>query len=83
MGDTIGELGLAFIKLSKFENERATVNTQRERTADMRSVAAAAVKASRLYRDLNSQTVKHLVTILSFRVGLIFIGRSEPCFQHD
>ncbi|KAM3216877.1 sorting nexin 2B isoform X3 [Capsicum annuum] len=73
MGDTIGELGLAFIKLSKFENERATVNTQRERTADMRSVAAAAVKASRLYRDLNSQTVKHLDILhehLSLMLGI-------------
>ncbi|XP_060208631.1 sorting nexin 2B-like isoform X2 [Lycium barbarum] len=60
MGETIGELGLAFIKLTKFENERATVNTQREQAADMRNVATAAVKASRLYRELNSQTVKHL-----------------------
>ncbi|KAK4374991.1 hypothetical protein RND71_005668 [Anisodus tanguticus] len=60
MGDTVGELGLAFIKLTKFENERATVNTQRERAADMRNVATAAVKTSRLYRELNSQTVKHL-----------------------
>ncbi|KAJ8562520.1 hypothetical protein K7X08_011811 [Anisodus acutangulus] len=60
MGETIGELGLAFIKLTKFENERASVNTQRERAADMRNVATAAVKASRLYRELNSQTVNHL-----------------------
>lgn len=73
MGDTIGELGLTFIKLTKFENERGTVNTQRERAANMKNVATAAVKASRLYRELNSQTVKHLVTILSFRVYLIFI----------
>lgn len=73
MGDTIGELGLAFIKLTKFENERATVNTQRERAGDIKMVATAAVKASRLYRELNSQTVKHLVAILSFRVELMFI----------
>ncbi|MCD9646960.1 Sorting nexin 2B [Datura stramonium] len=73
MGDTIGELGLAFIKLTKFENERATVNTQRERAADMRNVATAAVKASRLYRELNSQTVKHLDILhehLSLMLGI-------------
>lgn len=73
MGETIGELGLTFIKLTKFENERATLNSQRERAADMKNVATAAVKASRLYRELNSQTVKHLVTILSFRADLMFI----------
>lgn len=60
MGETIGELGLTFIKLTKFENERATLNSQRERAADMKNVATVAVKASRLYRELNSQTVKHL-----------------------
>lgn len=73
MGDTIGELGLAFIKLTKFENERATVNTQRERAADMRNMATAAVKASRLYRELNSQTVKHLDILhehLSLMLGI-------------
>lgn len=73
MGDTIGELGLAFIKLTKFENERATVNTQRERAADIKMVATAAVKASRLYRELNSQTVKHLDILhvhLSLMLGI-------------
>lgn len=73
MGETIGELGLTFIKLTKFENERATLSSQRERAADMKNVATVAVKASRLYRELNSQTVKHLVTILSFRTDLMFI----------
>ncbi|KAG5585911.1 hypothetical protein H5410_046345 [Solanum commersonii] len=73
MGDTIGELGLTFIKLTKFENERATGNTQRERAADMKNVATAAVKASRLYRELNSQTVKHLDILhehLSLMLGI-------------
>ncbi|XP_049406552.1 sorting nexin 2B isoform X1 [Solanum stenotomum] len=73
MGDTIGELGLTFIKLTKFENERATVNTQRERATDMKNVATAAVKASRLYRELNSQTVKHLDILhehLSLMLGI-------------
>ncbi|KAL8516401.1 hypothetical protein ACS0TY_014890 [Phlomoides rotata] len=59
MGEIMGELGLAFIKLTKFENEQGTVNSQRVRSADMKNVATAAVKASRLYRELNAQTVKH------------------------
>jgi len=61
MGETMGELGLAFIKLTKFENEEAIMNSQRVRAADMKGVATAAVKASRLFRELNAQTVKHLV----------------------
>ncbi|CAI9778667.1 unnamed protein product [Fraxinus pennsylvanica] len=63
MGDTMGELGLAFIKLTKFENEHAILNTQRMRAADMKNVATAAVKASRLYRALTAQTVTHLDTL--------------------
>lgn len=61
----MGELGLAFIKLTKFENEAAVLNTQRARAADMKAVATAAVKASRYYRGLNAQTVKHLVMTTS------------------
>lgn len=63
MGETMGELGLAFIKLTKFENEEAVFNSQRTRATDMKNLATAAVKASRFYRELNSQTVKHLVII--------------------
>lgn len=62
----MGELGLAFIKLTKFETEQATSNTQRVRAADMKNVATASVKASRLYRELNSHTVKHFVSIDKF-----------------
>lgn len=61
MGETLGELGLAFIKLTKFENEEAILNAQRVRANDMKGLATAAVKASRFYRELNAQTVKHLV----------------------
>lgn len=57
----MGELGLAFIKLTKFETEEGVYNTQKVRAADTKNVATAAVKASRLYRELNAQTVKHLV----------------------
>ncbi|CDP13964.1 unnamed protein product [Coffea canephora] len=60
IGETVGQLGLALVKLTKFETEEAVYDSQRVRAADMKNVATAAVKASRLYRELNSQTVKHL-----------------------
>ncbi|KAJ7963912.1 sorting nexin 2B-like [Quillaja saponaria] len=60
VGETLGELGLAFVKLTKFETEEAMFESQRIRAADMRNVATAAVKASRLFRELNAQTVKHM-----------------------
>lgn len=61
IGETMGQLGLAFVKLTKFETEEVAQDSQRARAADMKNVATAAVKASRLYRELNAQTVKHLV----------------------
>ena len=61
MGDTMGELGLSFIKLTKFENEVAVLDTQRARAAEMKNIATAAVRASRIYRELNAKTVKNLV----------------------
>ncbi|KAK8596565.1 hypothetical protein V6N13_001181 [Hibiscus sabdariffa] len=70
MGETMGELGLTFIKLTKFENEEAMYNSQRVRAADMKCVATAAVKASRFYRELNAQTVKHLDTLHEY-LGLM------------
>lgn len=63
IGETMGELGLAFIKLTKFETEEAMYNSQRIRAADMKRVATASVKASRFYRESNAQTVKHLDTL--------------------
>ncbi|XP_059457814.1 sorting nexin 2B-like [Corylus avellana] len=60
IGETMGELGLAFVKLTKFEMEEALFESQRARATDTKNVATAAVKASRLYRELNAQTVKHL-----------------------
>ncbi|XP_030537640.2 sorting nexin 2B-like [Rhodamnia argentea] len=70
MGETMGELGLAFIKLTKFENEEAVFNSQRSRAADMKNLATAAVKASRFYRELNLHTVKHLDTLHEY-LGLM------------
>ncbi|KAK1271736.1 Sorting nexin 2B [Acorus gramineus] len=60
IGQTMGELGLAFIKLTKFENEEAVYNSQRVRAANTKNVATSAIKASRFYRESNTQTVKHL-----------------------
>lgn len=62
MGETMGELGLAFVKLTKLETEGAMFESQTTRATDMKNVATAAVKSSRLYRELNAQTVKHLVS---------------------
>ncbi|KAL6003059.1 Sorting nexin 2B [Asimina triloba] len=70
IGETMGELGLAFVKLTKFETEEAVYNSQRIRAADYRNVATAAVKASRLYRESNAQTVKHLDTLHDY-LGLM------------
>ncbi|KAI3735022.1 hypothetical protein L6452_14508 [Arctium lappa] len=60
IGETMGRLGLAFVKLTKFETEEAVFNSQKVRAEDMKSVVTSAVKASRLYRELNAQTIKHL-----------------------
>ncbi|KAL8124551.1 hypothetical protein AgCh_012269 [Apium graveolens] len=60
IGKTMGQLGLAFVKLTKFEADEAMFNSQRVKSADMKNVATAAVKASRLYWELNAQTVKIL-----------------------
>lgn len=73
IGETMGELGLAFVKLTKFETDEAVFNSQRVRAADMKNVATAAVKSGRLYRELNSQTVKHLVNYWIFLYTLIHL----------
>lgn len=65
MGETMGALGLTFVKLTKFETEEAMYESQRIRAADSKRIATAAVKASRTCRDLNTQTVKYLVLFSS------------------
>lgn len=64
VGETMGELGLAFIKLAKFESENAIYNTQRTHATDAKRLATAAVKVSRFYRESNAQSVRHLVCCL-------------------
>ncbi|EPS61389.1 hypothetical protein M569_13409, partial [Genlisea aurea] len=61
IGETMGQLGLAFVKLTKFETDEGVHVSQRANSEDTKNVAVTAVKASRLYRELNFQTVKHLV----------------------
>ncbi|CAN6469713.1 unnamed protein product [Victoria cruziana] len=60
IGETMGKLGLAFIQLTKLETDMAVYDSQKIRAAGFRQVATAAVKASRFYRELNAQSVKHL-----------------------
>ncbi|KAF6152666.1 hypothetical protein GIB67_008103 [Kingdonia uniflora] len=75
IGETMGELGLAFIKLTKFETEEAMFNSQRLRAANMKHVATAAVKASRFYREANAQTVRHLDALHEY-LGLMLAVHS-------
>lgn len=60
----MGQLGLAFVKLTQFETNEAMFNSQKARARDMKNVSTSAVKTSRLYRELNAQTIKHLVNAL-------------------
>ncbi|KAL9247708.1 hypothetical protein vseg_021112 [Gypsophila vaccaria] len=75
MGDTMGELGLSFIKLTKFENEAALSDTQRTRATEMKNIATAAVKGSRVYRELNAKTVKNLDTLHEY-LGVSLAARN-------
>ncbi|KAL3530943.1 hypothetical protein ACH5RR_010265 [Cinchona calisaya] len=75
LGDTMGELGLAFIKLTKFENEEALLNTQKVRAADMKNLATTAIKAGRYLRGLNAQSVKHLDTLHEY-LGLMLAAQN-------
>lgn len=61
IGDTMGELGLTFVKLAKYETENATYLSQRTRAAEIKQFATAALRISRFYRESNAQAVRHLV----------------------
>ncbi|KAL2629600.1 hypothetical protein R1flu_014286 [Riccia fluitans] len=60
VGEVMGELGLALIKIAKFESEEAMTNTQRVHANDTKRIGTATIKASRFYREANVQSVKHL-----------------------
>ncbi|RDY11743.1 Sorting nexin 2A, partial [Mucuna pruriens] len=75
MGETMGELGLAFVKLTKFETEEAMFESQTVRAADMRNVATAAVKASRQSNIWQDKLHEYLGTMLA--VNNAFSDRSS------
>ncbi|CAM6079805.1 unnamed protein product [Sphagnum tenellum] len=60
VGEVMGELGLAFIKVAKFEMEAGFTPVH---AADAKCVATGAVKASRFYRECTAQCVQHLDTL--------------------
>lgn len=71
VGEVMGELGLAFIKLAKFETEKTMLPCQSVFAGDAKRTATAAVKASRFYRESNSLSVKHLVSNASLFLFLL------------
>ncbi|KAJ8552930.1 hypothetical protein K7X08_020323 [Anisodus acutangulus] len=75
IGETTVQMGLAFVKLTKFETEQAVYDSQRTRAADMKNVATASVKASRLYRELNDKLHEYLGVMLA--VNNAFSDRSS------
>ncbi|KAH9611176.1 hypothetical protein KSS87_001331 [Heliosperma pusillum] len=75
MADTMGELGLSFIKLTKFENETAILDTQKTRATEIKNIATAAVKGSRVHRELNAKTVKNLDTLHEY-LGVSLAARN-------
>jgi hypothetical protein len=83
VGEVMGELGLAFIKLAKFETEKTMLPCQSVFVGDAKRTATAAVKASRFYRESNSLCVKHLVSnTYLFLCLLLFPAKvSTNCLQ--
>ncbi|XP_024990510.1 sorting nexin 2A-like [Cynara cardunculus var. scolymus] len=77
IGESMGRLGLAFVKLTKFETEEAVFNSQKVRARDMRSVVTSAVKASRLYRELNAQTIKHLEKLHDYLGAMLAVNSAH------
>jgi hypothetical protein len=70
VGEVMGELGLAFIKVAKFEMEAGFTPVH---ATNAKCVATGAVKASRFYRECTAQCVQHLVRHLApnFSKGII------------
>ncbi|KVI04822.1 Phox homologous domain-containing protein [Cynara cardunculus var. scolymus] len=68
IGESMGRLGLAFVKLTKFETEEAVFNSQKVRARDMRSVVTSAVKANRSNALLTVQTLESEVSTLNSRI---------------
>ncbi|XP_074561064.1 sorting nexin 2A-like [Curcuma longa] len=75
IGDTLGQLGLTFVKLAKFETENATYLSQRRRASEIKQFSTALLRISRFYRESNGHTVKHL-DILHEYLGLMLAVHS-------
>ncbi|KAH9305492.1 hypothetical protein KI387_009896, partial [Taxus chinensis] len=60
LGETMGELGLAFIKICKSKSAEATSNTHTIYAKNAKRIGTAAVKHSRFSREANAQAVKKL-----------------------
>lgn len=80
VGEVMGDLGLAFFKLAKFETENTMVPCQRMFAADVKRAATAAVKASRFYRESNAFSVKNLVGTSSLSCPMRFILSHKHIF---
>ncbi|KAI0531174.1 hypothetical protein KFK09_000727 [Dendrobium nobile] len=76
IAETMGELGLSFVKLVKLENNEIIHMPERSWAVDAKVVATAAVKASRFYRELNAQTIRHLQETLQEYTGLMLSIRN-------
>ncbi|PON83267.1 Sorting nexin 2A [Trema orientale] len=78
----MGGFRMTFVNLTKFETEEAVMDSQRVRATDLKNVATVAVKASRLYWELNLQMVKHLtlsseLTYLHSRIKKLEVASSK------
>ncbi|KAL9257348.1 Sorting nexin 2A-like protein [Drosera capensis] len=85
IGRTMGELGLSLVKLTKFENEKASVDAQRIHAAVAKNAATTTIKASRVYKELNAKTVKDLDTLHDYFGSVLaarnaFTDRSSALF---
>ncbi|XP_002978248.2 sorting nexin 2A [Selaginella moellendorffii] len=60
VGDVVGDLGLALIRIGKYESQEATGNAQKVHATDVKRLATAAVKVSRFYKEFNAESCKHL-----------------------
>lgn len=76
IAETMGELGLTFVKLVKLENNEIIYMSERSWAVDAKVVATAAVKTSRFYRELNAQTVRHMQETLHEYTGLMLSIRN-------
>ncbi|GAQ79708.1 Sorting nexins and related PX domain-containing proteins [Klebsormidium nitens] len=60
LGEVTGELGLAFVKIAKFEEEPGTSQQQKVHAVESRRLGHAAIRTSRLCRTATAQTVNQL-----------------------